>query len=206
MDMIVNVLLLIIGFSIWAGLHSLTAGFGAKDWARRRFGPAADRWYRLAYHVFAGLSFLPLLVLLAALPDRTLYALPYPWAWLMQGVRGLALLGAAVALLQTDPWHFAGLAQLAGRPAAETGRLVVRGFYCRVRHPIYFFSLLLVWLTPAMTFNWLLACLLITAYFYLGSLHEERRLLAEFGQAYAEYRQKVPMLVPRPGRCIPPTN
>jgi protein-S-isoprenylcysteine O-methyltransferase Ste14 len=82
----------------------------------------------------------------------------------------------------------------------------VRGFYCYVRHPIYSFSLLLLWLTPAMTVNLLTVYVLTTLYFYVGSLHEERRLLAEFGEAYRDYQQQVPRLIPRPGRCYAPSS
>jgi hypothetical protein len=38
----------------------------------------------------------------------------------------------------------------------------------------------------------------------VGSFHEERRLLAEFGDAYRDYQQQVPRLIPRPGRCYSP--
>jgi protein-S-isoprenylcysteine O-methyltransferase Ste14 len=37
-------------------------------------------------------------------------------------------------------------------------------------------------------------------YLYVGSLFEERRLLAEFGQAYEDYQRRVPRLMPRIGR------
>jgi len=36
-----------------------------------------------------------------------------------------------------------------------------------------------------------------TLYFLLGALHEERSLLEQFGQEYEEYRQSVPMFLPR---------
>ena len=39
--------------------------------------------------------------------------------------------------------------------------------------------------------------LVLTAYFIIGSILEERRLLARFGDAYREYQQRVPMLIPR---------
>lgn len=203
--MIASVLLVAGGFVLWALVHSLSASLASKEQARRCFGPSADRWYRLVYNVFSVVTFLPLLVLLAVLPDRQLYLVPTPWSWLLRALQLVALIGLLVAFLQTDPKHFAGLSQLAGTAEASDGRLVVRGLYCRVRHPLYFFSMLLVWSTPTMTVLWFETCVLITLYFYLGSLHEEQRLLAEFGQAYAQYRREVPMLIPRPGRCVMPT-
>jgi len=203
--MLSSVVVLAVAFVTWAVVHSLLASRFSKRWARQTFGPGADRWYRLAYNLFAGVSFLPILAMLAVLPDRSLYTVPAPWDWLMRTGQLLALAGLGAAFLQTGPMAFAGLAQLQGQEPDDPGPLVVRGLYCRVRHPLYLFSTLLVWLTPAMTVNWLASCLLITLYFYLGSLHEEQRLLAQFGQAYADYRQRVPMLLPRPGRCVPPS-
>jgi protein-S-isoprenylcysteine O-methyltransferase Ste14 len=37
----------------------------------------------------------------------------------------------------------------------------------------------------------------LSLYLYVGSLLEERRLQLEFGQAYVDYQQRVPRLVPR---------
>jgi protein-S-isoprenylcysteine O-methyltransferase Ste14 len=199
-----SILALVAAFVIWALLHSVLAAMFSKDWARRTLGPAADRWYRLAYNVFALLTLLPVLALYALLPDQILYAVPVPWSWLLWAGQFLALLGLGLAFLQTGPLQFLGLSQVAGQPSAVGGELVVLGFYCRVRHPLYFFGILLIWLTPTMTVNWLTVCVLATLYFYLGALHEEQRLLGEFGQAYVEYRRRVPMLFPRPGRCVPP--
>ncbi|MBZ0252054.1 MAG: isoprenylcysteine carboxylmethyltransferase family protein, partial [Candidatus Methylomirabilis sp.] len=51
----------------------------------------------------------------------------------------------------------------------------------------------------------LLFNLCVTAYFAIGAVHEERRLLAEFGDAYARYREKVPMFLPRPNGYVPET-
>lgn len=204
--MITSILILLSVFFLWALVHSLLASFASKAWALRTFGPGAGRWYRLAYNFLAIFTLLPVLALVGLLPDRLLYAVPTPWSWLMRGLQGLALLGLGAAFLQTGPMHFLGLQQWRTGQAAETGELSMHGFYCRVRHPLYFFGIGLVWLTPVMTANWLAACLMVTTYFYLGALHEEQRLLAEIGPSYAVYRDKVPMLVPRPGRCLKPTT
>ena len=63
---------------------------------------------------------------------------------------------------------------------------------------------MLLWLSPVMTLNLLVTYLLISLYFYIGSIYEERRLLAEFGAAYQAYRRCVPRLIPWRGRCYNP--
>ncbi len=201
--MLLSILALSGFFIAYAILHSLLASRSVKSWARRVFGSAVDRWYRLVYNIIGLITFLPILPMLALLPDQILYVVPSPWRWLMVACQVLALTGLGIALLQTDPWHFLGLAQLfSERPQKESnGSLVVKGLYCWVRHPLYFFSLLFLWPTPVMTVNLLTAYLLFTLYFYVGSIHEERRLVAEFGQAYRAYQQQVPRLIPRPWRC-----
>ncbi|MFQ5613169.1 MAG: methyltransferase family protein [Anaerolineae bacterium] len=195
-----SALSLIIFFALYAAVHSLLAGQGAKRWARRAFGAGVERWYRLAYNLLAVITLLPLLPLLALLPDRPLYVVPSPWRWLMVGGQMLALAGMGLSLLQTGPLHFLGLSQLVADNPAETGSLSERGFYTWVRHPLYFFSIVLIWLTPAMTLNLLVVFAMFTLYFYIGSMYEERRLLAEFGPAYRAYQQRVPRLIPRPWR------
>jgi protein-S-isoprenylcysteine O-methyltransferase Ste14 len=91
------------------------------------------------------------------------------------------------------------LAHLRGRPY-EPGQFVVRGAYGMVRHPLYLGVLMLVWSCPDVTADRLLFNALWTAWIVLGTLLEERDLLAEFGDVYRVYRREVPMLVPRLAR------
>jgi protein-S-isoprenylcysteine O-methyltransferase Ste14 len=81
--------------------------------------------------------------------------------------------------------------------------LVVRGPYRWVRHPLYLSSLLMLWSYPDLTPDRLLLNLLFTVFVIVGTLFEERDLVATFGEAYRSYQRKVPMLIPwriRPGR------
>jgi len=198
--MISSVVILTGYFVVWAVVHSLLASLRFKDWTRRQLGAGVDRWYRLAYVVFATITSGPMLLMVGLLPDRTLYVVAPPWRWLMVGGQVAALAGIAGAVLQTGPSYFLGLSQLFARPST-TSSLQVRGFYCWVRHPLYLFAILLLWLTPGMTVNLLAFYGLMTLYFIAGSVHEERRLVAEFGAAYRDYQRQVPRLIPRRGRC-----
>jgi protein-S-isoprenylcysteine O-methyltransferase Ste14 len=55
-------------------------------------------------------------------------------------------------------------------------------------------------LWPAMTVNLAAFFAVSTAFFCLGSIPEEQKLLEEFGDAYQRYQQVVPRLIPRPWR------
>jgi protein-S-isoprenylcysteine O-methyltransferase Ste14 len=201
--MLSSVLILSVYFIVWAVVHSLLASLRVKRWARRTFGAGVDRWYRIVYVLFALASSAPIPLLLLVLPDRVLYVVPAPWRWLMVLGQVGGAVGAAAAIMQTGAFRFVGLAQALAGQSEEGGPLQVRGLYCYVRHPSYFFSLVVIWLTPAMTVNLLAPYALFTLYFYIGSVHEESRLVAEFGAAYEEYRRHVPRLIPRLRRYPP---
>jgi protein-S-isoprenylcysteine O-methyltransferase Ste14 len=190
--------------AIWGGVHSLTASLSSKLLAQRWLGErTCDGWYRLLYNVFALVSFLPVLWGLTRLPDQTLYRLP-GWAWwLCVPLQVVALLCAGLTLWRVDLWRFVGLRQwvrwLSGEPEPRTPAVFyVSGFYRWVRHPLYFFSLILLWCTPLLSVNTLFFNLFCTLYFYVGSIFEERKLVQEFGQVYLDYQKQVPRLLPMP--------
>ena len=70
------------------------------------------------------------------------------------------------------------------------------GFYKLVRHPLYVGWLFAFWATPTMTLAHLVFALATTAYILIAIQLEERDLLKIYGQAYADYRHQVPMLIP----------
>jgi protein-S-isoprenylcysteine O-methyltransferase Ste14 len=73
---------------------------------------------------------------------------------------------------------------------------VFRGPYRWVRHPLYFFSLLLIWSCPDLSLDRLLYNILWSTWIIVGSVLEERDLVADFGEPYRDYQRKVPMLIP----------
>jgi len=85
--------------------------------------------------------------------------------------------------------------RLRGKDLKETP-LTISGPYRFVRHPLYFFVLLMIWSNPYLTLDRLLFNVLWTIWIYMGAFLEERDLVADFGEAYREYKRKVPMLIP----------
>lgn len=193
---------------LYCAVHSVLASRWAKGWSRRLFGPSADRWYRLFYNLVVVAALLPLGWLMLWLPDSSLYVLPMPWLWLALLGQAGAAAGIAYGAWLTDGWQFLGLRQLA-QPASNAGvvgRLVVSGPYRWVRHPLYFFGLILMWLTPQMTANRIALYMVLSVYVWVGSYFEEQRLVQEFGESYLAYRRLVPRLVPLPRRWLKPTE
>lgn len=186
---------LILSIGVWGLVHSLLASLKAKALARDWMGPPADRFYRLAYNLFAVLSLLPAAILFLILPDRRLYSVPLPWAALLGVGQILALAMLTFGLLQTGAFSFLGLSQL-GSGGEVPARLVTTGLYRYVRHPLYFAGLALLWLSPSMTVNRLVASAAATVYLLIGAAFEERKLRTIFGAAYREYAGRTPMFIP----------
>lgn len=185
---------ILLALGIYGALHSLLASMRVKALAERWFGPAAKHNYRLFFVIIGGLTFLPLPLLVGRLPDAVLYNVPYPWNLAMLEIQVLAAVGAVLAVMQTGGLTFLGLRRLYALPYMP---LVQSGFYSVVRHPIYFFTFLFVWFFPVMSWNLLAFNLGVTIYSVIGAHFEERRLRAEFGEAYDDYKKRVPMFLPR---------
>ena len=189
---------LIIVVALWGLIHSLLASLQFKSLLLRMRGERGMKFYRLFYNVFAVVSFLPVLYLMVTLPDQPLYEVPSPWSYLMRAGQIASALLLLVSVLQTDVLAFVGLRQLFA--TEQGGDLVTRGLYRLVRHPLYTFSLLVLWLSPVISLNSFIVYLALTIYILIGIIFEERKLLREFGKAYADYKSVTPMLIP--GRKI----
>ncbi len=184
---------LISTIALWGIVHSILASLGFKDFLRRRLGNGAMKFYRLFYNLFAVASITPVLYLMASLPDTVFYQVLPPWSYLMRAGQMLSVLLLFAAALQTDLLAFMGLRQLFEE---EHSHLVTYGFYRFVRHPLYTFGLLILWLSPSVTVNEFVVYATLTAYILVGVMFEERKLQREFGQKYAEYKSVTPMLIP----------
>jgi len=190
------VIIVIISMCTWSVLHSWLAAFSTKDLAQRIFGEKIRRFYRLIYILIAGVTLLPILGMVLFLPSRVLWVIPVPWRYLTITLQGLALVGLVVTVLQVDTLAFIGLRQLNNPDAESEAELVTRGFYRMVRHPLYFFSLVIFWLFPIMTNLGLAFVIVSSLYFVLGSIVEERKLVEIYGDSYRAYQRDVPRIIP----------
>lgn len=183
-------------------LHSLLASL----WMKRRVAarwPRAMAIYRLLFNLVAVLLLLPPLWLTLTWPG------PWLWrweGWAFYGANGLAAIAAGLFLWSLrfyDGAEFLGTRQL--RDGAEgiedQESLKISPLHRHVRHPWYTLGLVILW-TRDMDAAMLLAAVIITAYFVVGSRLEERKLRVYHGRAYEEFMGRVPGLVPRPWRRL----
>jgi methanethiol S-methyltransferase len=187
------ILLAVLSYGV---LHTLLASLKAKALTRHWFGRHADRWFRLAYNFFATITLLPILVLPIVLIDNELYRIPLPWMIGTLVIQAIAVVTVLFSLRQTGLTSFIGLQQLLLPEANDPPRLIIGGLYRYMRHPAYTAGLVFIWLFPIMTCNLLALNIGLTAYIILGAYFEERKMLTEFGEAYADYRRQTPMLIP----------
>ena len=121
-------------------------------------------------------------------------------AWLLIGVYWLGWVIVLASTFMIDHFDLSGLRQ--GFFALRGVEMPAQSFktpllYKIVRHPLMLGLLLAYWATPEMTVGHLLFAFLNTAYILVGLQFEERDLIAAFGTTYQQYRQRVPMLLPR---------
>eukprot|EP01083_Nonionella_stella_P006663 19314_1 len=75
-------------------------------------------------------------------------------------------------------------------------KIIIRGVYGIVRHPLLLGALLMLWTTPFMTVQRLVFAIVWTVYIWIGIYLEERDLICKFGAQYTQYSKIVPKLLP----------
>lgn len=198
----------------WALLHSALASRPAKRAVARAVGERTrEGVYRFAYNAQSVLTFGALLLYGSRLPSRSIYHVRGPAAIAMRAAQAAAIVHALAAARVVGIGRLSGIsafrswalgrpvppAPAAQGPEAERGsELTVAGPFVWSRHPLNLSPLPVFWLTPHLTTRRLGFNLVGTAYLVLGSVHEERRLRAAYGERYARYQASgVPFFLPR---------
>ncbi len=179
----------------WCAVHSLWIVPGVQ----RRLRAALGAFERLVYVCVAAVSLMVLMRYVHGLPHHTIMR----FDGVLGVVRWTALAGAAALMvagaLAYDGRAFLGLRQIAER---RTGRATApaelrrNGVLARVRHPWYGAGLLVVLFARDVTDVGAAYRTVFLLYFLIGVRIEERKLMAEFGDAYAQYRREVPTFFP----------
>ena len=182
-------------------VHSLLA----RNSSKRALQPLFGRTYRISYNLFSALH-IGLVIIGGEIVlggNSVGFDLGRDLAVAVKICQLAGIVVIVASLTQYDLGRFSGVTQMfqGGTQAASEELLHLGGMHRYVRHPLYlgvYLYLIGGSLSEfgAQTALW--GCL----YLVIGTWFEERGLVAQFGQAYVEYKQKVPAVVPYKGRAI----
>jgi methanethiol S-methyltransferase len=189
--------ILALAWAAYGSVHSALISETATRFLKRRLG-GGFRFHRLGFNLVAVVLLVPLVWYSQSLAGEPLVR----WTGPGQVVR-YALVALAVLLFVAGGRHysmkqFLGISQLRGGSAGglgSGGTIDSRGLLAVMRHPWYAGVLLLLWARDLDAAS-LVVSGVLTAYVFVGTLLEERKLVHEFGDAYRDYQRRVSMFLP----------
>jgi protein-S-isoprenylcysteine O-methyltransferase Ste14 len=188
---------------LWDGLLSILFFIQHSGMIRTSFrtwlSPIVPHHYHPSTYAIASGMALTTVVLLWQPSQTVLYQAEGMLRWLARAIAVLAIAGFSWGVRVLGNFDTFGLipirVYLRGKQL-RAPNIIVRGPYLWVRHPLYFFMLVLIWSFPDVSLDRLLFNVLWTLWVVLGTFLEEKDLVAEFGEQYRHYQKTVPMLFP----------
>jgi len=198
MELPVKHVFVVLLWILWCTLHSTLIATPVKDYLRKKLGDRF-RFYRLFFNAASLTTLLP--VVYYSIPIRQ--GPVFRWEGHLIIVKYL-LLATSITLFVAGGRHYS-LSQFLGIRQIKTGRanhtlseydtFHTSGILSAIRHPWYTASLMVIWARDV-SLSTLLINIVISAYFVVGTILEERKLLLEFGEKYREYQKNVSMFIP----------
>jgi protein-S-isoprenylcysteine O-methyltransferase Ste14 len=166
---------------------------------RQRSGKRVpDHFHGAIYTVASGIVLLLLLILWQPV-GPVFWRVDGGLRWLLRGGFLAAVLCFYWGVQSLGSFDAFGIRSIKAASRGEPSHvppLAVRGPYRWVRHPLYTCVLVMIWCYPVGSADRLLFNVVWTVWIFLGTVLEERDLVAVFGDAYREYQKTVPMLIP----------
>lgn len=157
-----------------------------------------DEYYNSFYSIASGLTLISLILIWQKIPYMMASAGDIAY-WMLRTLFVLSLVGfswATSSLGSFDPFGAKIIMRYIRNKTQRPIPLTIRGAYRWVRHPLYLFSILMIWSCPVLTADRLLFNILWTGWIVIATILEERDLVFDFGDQYQEYQAKVPMIIP----------
>lgn len=190
-------------FTLFGFLHSLLASRFVKE---KLIFILKEKiaFYRIFYNIFSVLTF-AIFIIVSPDINEIVYKVKEPFSYLMIIPFLVGLYGIIISSKYFSMSEFLGISQVKRylnktyslNDLDEKMTLRISGPYKFMRHPIYFFSIIMILSIPEMTVSRLVIVVCIIFYFYVGSIYEEKKLVKIFGDEYIEYQKNVPRIFPR---------
>ncbi len=190
-------------FALFGFLHSLLASKIVKE---KLIVILKEKiaFYRIFYNIFSVLTF-AIFIIVSPNINEIVYKVREPLSYLMIIPFLVGLYGIIISSKYFSLSEFLGISQVKRylnktyslNDLDEKMTLRISGPYKFMRHPIYFFSIIMILSIPEMTVSRLVIVVCIIFYFYVGSIYEEKKLVKKFGDEYIEYQKNVPRIFPR---------
>lgn len=178
-------------------LHSIMATTVFKKRIQILFGKSY-RYYRLFYNLFAAITLALILFYQISFTSALLF-IPNLISKIAGGT--VTFIGIWIMSICITKYfkQESGFLWLNPQMSIQKTELFISGIHNYVRHPLYLGTLIFIWglfiIFPSMV-N-LAAVSIISIYTLIAIQFEEIKLIAEFGDAYREYKKKVPMIIPK---------
>ena len=193
---------LILSWLFYFLAHSLLASIFAKEFVASRL-PKFMPFYRLSYNILAILFLLVPMSIMLRFQGEWLWRWSGILSWISIAISLLAIAGFLRSLRYYDMQEFLGFRQMSEQinSVDDQEQFFLSPMHRWVRHPWYFFALLLIW-AQAMNEAILISAIMMTLYFIIGSKLEDRKLVRYHGEIYKRYRELVPGLIPLPWKYL----
>ncbi len=195
-----NVVLLCILWIGWCALHSILIDTSVVNFINK-YVPGLTRYYRLLYNGFSLVTLLPLVLLTRMAEGQVIVSWEGYAIYLRICLITVSFLLFKGGAQKYDLISFLGIKQLQTGEVHlllnDSDEFTETGVFGITRHPWYFGSLLLLWsILPRYTLPVFLAVCILSVYLVTGTILEERKIVAQYGDRYRCYRKRVSMLFP----------
>ncbi|MCK9420749.1 MAG: isoprenylcysteine carboxylmethyltransferase family protein [Nitrospirae bacterium] len=182
----------------WCFLHSAMISISVTEYLKRSLG-SPFRYYRLFYNVVAAITLVPVVLFAYSVRTQPVFS----WDGYLRIIQ-FVMLGTSGLLFFLGGRHYdarqlLGIKQLqegtSNKAITDSGALDTSGVLGVIRHPWYSASILLIW-AGQLDVSAILVNTILTAYLFIGTVLEEKKLLREFGAEYRDYQARVSMFIP----------
>lgn len=163
-------------------------------------------FYRLFYVIISLALLVPLINYTAQLADAVIITDEFPFSVIRNMLKwGSLLMFFWAFFFNYDSLSFFGIRQILtfwGIVKTDpAGKIKKSGLLGIMRHPMYTALIIYLW-CQTFRFTDIIINIVLTIYIIIGTRLEEKKLVLEFGDAYINYKQEVPMLIPFTKRKI----